>query len=324
MGGIQGFATDVSSAPLAGVDVSAVAPSGRAATVTGGTGFYALNGLPLDTYTVTFSKDGYLTQAISGIATVQDQSIRVNARLQAVKTLARVAVHSSTSLVQPAVTANTYVINQSRLSDINGTPQDINGFQALESLPGVIHDAGPLEQNDLITIRASEGNEVGYQYDGIDSTNPVNGLVYFLLSPPLNGVHSVQLSTGGYDVSEGNTNAGVISEIVKRGTYPPGGQATIRVANPIFGHEISFDYGGATPSNRFSYYFAVGGERDAFDYGNRITPLPLQLGNFTFQALNDNVLNLFYHFGKGDRNALQFLTHVTGYTATLNYLADPA
>ena len=323
-GDIQGYVRDGRGQPIAGVGVSVVSPSSHAATITTLDGFYSLNGLPLDTYSVTFSKNGYVTVIIFGITTVQDQSVRVSARLEAVKTLARVVVRSSTSLVQPTVTADTYVVNQSRLSDINGTPQDINGFQALESLPGVIHDATPLEQNDSITIRASEVNEVGYQYDGIDSTNPVNGLIYFLFSPPLNGLHSVQVSTGGYDVSEGNTNAGVINEVIKRGAFPPGGQATIRVTDPIFGHEISFDYGGATTNNRFSYYFSAGSQRDASDYGDRHTFLPLQLGNFTFQSLNDDVLNLFYHFAQGDRDELQFLTHITGYTATVDYLVDPA
>lgn len=322
-GGVAGYVSDTKGA-IAGVHVSAVAPSGRAETTTGASGFYALNGLALDTYTVTFSKDGYLTQAISNIAMVQDQSIRVNARLEPVKTLAHIEVRSSTSLVQPTVTADTYVISQSRLSGINGTPQDLNGFKALESLPGVIGDLEPRAQQTLPTIRAGEGNDIGYQYDGVDVANPAVGIFDIFLSPPLNGVDSVQLSTGGYDVSEGNTNSGVINEVIKRGAYPPAGQATIRLASPIFGHELSFDFGSATPNNRFSYYFSFGGQRDAFGYGDRSTLLPLQLGNFVFQTLNDDVLNAFYHFGQDNRDELQFLSNTTAGTATFNYLADPA
>ena len=324
-GGIQGYASDTGGHPIAGVNVSAIAPSGHAEAITGPGGFYSVNGLPLDTYTVTFAKDGYLTQSISDIATVQDQSIRVNARLESVKTLARIFVRGSTSLVQPAVTADTYVVDQTRLSDINGTPQDLNGYQAVESLPGVTPaNASPLALNGFFpTIRAGAVNEVGYQYDGVDSTNPINGL-FGPTFMPLNGVRSIQLSTGGYDVSAGNTNSGVINEVIRRGTYPAGGEATIRLASPIFGHEISFDYGSATPNNRFSYYFSVGGQRAAFDYGNRTTLLPLLLGNLSSQTLNDDVLNLFYRFSRGDKDELQFLSNVTSLTATLNYLADPS
>ena len=321
-GGIQGFVTDADAHPLAGVDVSVVAPSGRALTITEATGFYALNGLPLDTYTVTFSKDGYLTRSIYAITAVQDQSIRVNARLEALKTLARITVRGPTSLVQPTVTADTYVISQNRLSDINGTPQDINGFQALESLPGVMAGTGFGPSETVPTIRAGDINDVGYQYDGVDVRNPGVGFLDVFFNP-FNGIHSVQLSTGGYDVSEGNTNSGVINEVIKRGAYPATGQATVRLTSPMYGHELSFDYGGATPNNRISYYFSFAGQRDAIDYGNRTTLLPLMLGNFVFQSLNDDVLNLFYHFGQGDKNELQFLGNVTSFTGTLNYLADP-
>ena len=322
-GGINGFATDTNLNPLAGVSVSVIAPSGRASTITGPTGFYALNGLPLDTYAVTFSKDGYLTRTIAGVMTVQDQSVRMNAQLKTVKTLAHITVRSPTSLAQPTVTADTYVVAQSRLSDINGTPQDLNGFQALASLPGVMQGIGPVSPPiPFPTIRAGAINETGFQYDGVDSTIPLVGL-FDPVFVPLNGVRSIQLSTGGYDVSAGNTNSGVINEVIKRGTYPAGGQATIRLASPIFGHEISFDYGGATPNNRLSYYFSVGGQRDAIDYGNRTTLLPLQESNLVFKALNDDVLNLFYHFGRGDKNELQVLSSVTSYTIPSNYLVDP-
>jgi hypothetical protein len=323
-GGIQGYVDDAKGPPIAGAHVSVVAPAGHAETTTEPSGFYALNGLPLDTYTLTFSRDGYVAQTVYGITTIQDQSIRVNARLESVKTLARIVARSSASLVQPTVTADTYVISQSRLSEINGTPQDLNGNQALETLPGVIAGAGFSTTQSFPTIRAGSTQDVGYQYDGIDVANPAVGLYDVYLSPPLNGIGSIQLSTGGYDVSEGNTNSGVINEVIRRGAYPGSGQATIRVTNPVYGHELSFDYGGATPNNRFSYYFSFGGLRDAFAYGDQHTLLPLTLGSFTFQTLNNDVLNVFYRFGRDDRDELQFLTNSTAGTVSFNYLADPA
>jgi hypothetical protein len=323
-GGIQGYVNDAKGPPIAGVLVSAVSTADHAQTTTIATGFYALNGLPLDTYAVTFSKDGYIGQTISGVTTVQDQSIRVNAQLQAAKMLARIVARSSSSLVQPTVTADTYVISQTRLSEVNGTPQDLNGNQALESLPGVIAGAGLSPTQPFPTIRAGATQDVGYQYDGVNVANPAVGIFDAFVSPPLNGVGSIQLSTGGYDVSEGNTNSGVINEVIKRGAYPGAGQATIRITSPIYGHELSFDYGGATPNNRFSYFFAFGGLRDAVAYGDQHTLLPLLLGNFTFQTVNDDVLNIFYRFGHDNRDEVQFLSNSTAGTVTFNYLADPA
>jgi hypothetical protein len=316
-GGIEGFATDVGLHPIVGVNVTATSPSGHDSTITGNDGFYSINGLPLDTYAVTFFKDGYLTQVISGVTISQDQSMRVNAHLQTgVKTLARVAVRSSTSLVQPTVTANNYVVDQSRLDALQGTPQDQNGYQVLNRLPGIMTDS-----TGNPTIRAGEQNDIAFTYDGISQVDPIIGGFFNSLS--LNGTKSIALSTGGYDVSVGNTNSGVINQVIKRGTHPAQGQATIRIISPMYGHELSFDYGDASPDNRFSYYFGFGGLNDAQLYGDGATILPLQLGNTTFNTNNDEVLNLFYHFGQSGRDELQFLSNLSGATFYSDYLFDP-
>jgi len=81
-GGIQGFVSDAQKLPIAGVRVSAVSPSGHSETTTGPNGFYSLNGLPPDTYKVTFAKDGYVTQMVLGVTASQDQSTNVNAQLE--------------------------------------------------------------------------------------------------------------------------------------------------------------------------------------------------------------------------------------------------
>ncbi|MBC5805220.1 MAG: hypothetical protein DLM53_02135 [Candidatus Eremiobacter antarcticus] len=317
-GGILGQVSDASGHPLADVRVSVTAPSASRVTVTGANGFYSLNGLPLDTYSVTFTKDGYQSVMIPGITVTQDQSSRVNGRMEAgVKSLGRVTVRSATSLIQPTQTADTYVINQTRLENLNGTPQDLNGFQAFNSLPGVTTD-----NFGYPVIRGGAENDVGYQFDGVDNTDAVTG--QFLNAVSLNGARSVQLSTGGYDVSSGNTNTGVINEVIKRGTYPAAGQATFRMIGPTFGHEMSFDYGNATPDNRFSYYFSYGGQRNDQDYGDRHSIYPLNLALTSNFTLNDEVFNLFYHWGKGDKNELQFLNNESGSTYFFGYLVGPS
>ena len=317
-GSIQGHVLDSSGHPVADVKVTAAAPSGHFSTTSTNDGFYAVNGLPVDTYTLTFSKDGFDTTTVPGVTVVQDQATRINARLQVgPKSLGRVTVRGSTALVQPTVTADTYVVNQQRLSDLNGTPQDLNGFQAFNSLPGVTPD-----NFGYPTIRAGQENDVGYQLDGVDNTEIGTG--EYLNALTLNGARSIQLSTGGYDVSSGNTNSGVLNEVVQRGTYPAKGQATFRIDSPVFGHELSLDFGGATPNNRFSYYYSFGGYRHGNGYGDLTSTFPLEVGQTVFDSVNDNILNLFYHFGKNNANEIQFLTNISGETIDFNYLADPA
>lgn len=317
-GAIEGFATDSEQRPLAGVHVSAVSPSGHGATTTGPEGYYSLNGLPLDTYSIVFTKAGYLPTSVAGVTTTADQTARINVRLAfGIKTLARVAVRGSTSLVQPTDTSNTYVISQSRLSDINGTPQDENGFGVLGTLPGFAVDnfGSP-------TLRGGASNEIGFTYDDVNNVEPATSGAINALS--LNGTRSINLSTGGFDVSSGEANTGVVNQVIKRGTYPAEGETTIRVMSPLYGHELSFDFGGATPDNRYSYYVAFGGLHDGIGYGDNSTPYPLLMGFVTFNTGYDDVINIFYHFGHGGSDELQFLSDMSGGTSDSNYLEDPS
>ena len=316
-GTIQGVVTDTDGKPVAGAQVSVASPTYATTTVTGPNGFYAVNGLPVDTYRVSFSKTGYQAQVIPGVTVVQDQSVRMNGTLSvAVKTLATIAVRGQTSVIQPTQTADTYTVTQNVVQNINGTPQDLNGFQAFNSLPGVTTD-----NFGYPIIRAGQENDVGYEYEGVDNTDPVTG--QFLNGLSLNGTRSIQLSTGGYDVSNGNTNSGVINQVITRGAYPGSGQATARLTGPLFGHELSMDYGDATPDNRFSWYFSFGGQRDAAGYGDLKSTLPLTLNFTDFVDTDDSVVNLYYHFGKNNSDELQMLTDITAGDFIFGQLVNP-
>ena len=117
-------------------------------------------------------------------------------------------------------------------------------------------------------IRAGAQNDEGFQYDGIDATEPVTG--QFINSLVLNGVSRLVLSTGGYDVTNGNTNSGVVNVVIKRGAYPGAGEATALMNYPNFDHRLAFDFGNATPDNRFSYYFSFTGNRTTGTSGARL------------------------------------------------------
>jgi len=304
-GTIEGFVSDAAGHPIAGASVSIVSPTFAGKTTTGSNGFYAVNGLPVDTYRISVTAAGFQPQIVSGVTVVQDQSVRINVAMTAqIHTLATIAVRGQTSIVQATQTADTYTVTQSVFENINGTPQDLNGFMAFNSLPGVTTDNGGYP-----IIRAGAENDVGYEYEGVDNTDPVTG--QFLNGLSLNGTRSIQLSTGGYDVANGNTNSGVINQVIQRGAFPGGGESTIRLQSPLYTHELSFDYGSATPDNRYSWYFSFGGQRDGNGYGDLKSTYPLLLNFDTFTDTDDDVANLYYHFGKNNSNEVQWLTDMT-------------
>lgn len=291
----------IDQVPVANVNVAAVAPSGTCRAQTNASGDWACIGLAPDTYFITFSKSGFVTQTANGVTVTQDQTQVVNVQLQTtLRTLATIPVRGATSLVQPSETSDKYTITPSQIQNITGTPQNISETAVLNSLPGITTDTGGYP-----IIRAGAENDEGFQLEGIDATEPITG--QFINSLSLAGVSRLVLSTGGYDVSNGNTNSGVVNEVIKRGAYPGAGQITMTSNFPNFDHRFAFEYGNGSPDNRFSYFYGFNGLRQFRTYGDQKTFLPFTVGAVGDASGNENVLNLFYRWGSDNRNELQYV-----------------
>ena len=316
-GAIAGTVTDASGHPLANVSVSAVSPSMTEKTRTGANGFYALQGLSPDTYTVTFTLEGYQPQEVVGVTIVQGESYTQSVKMQSeAKVIGTVAVRSAASLVQPKAPADTYTVTPQQIQNITGTPQNISETALLDSLPGITTDS-----SGYPIIRGGAENEEGYELQGVDATDPITG--QFINSLSLAGESSVVLSTGGYDVSAGNTNAGVVNEVIKRGTYPGEGETTATVNAPNFDHRFAFDYGNATSDNRFSYFFGFNGLRQFRVYGDTKTFLPRLVGQVGDASGNIDTTNLFYRWGTNNANELEYMGETGSSVFFLNYGINP-
>ena len=316
-GGIQGTITGPSGNALANVQVTAVSPSATAKTVTGSNGFYALTGLSPDTYTLTFAASGYITLTINGVTVNQDQTVGISRSMSTVvRTLGREVVRGSTALMQPKTTADAYTVTSQNVQTITGTPQNISETAVLNTLPGITTDSGGYP-----VIRGGAQNEEGYELEGIDATDPETG--QFINSLSLVGDSRLVVSTGGYDVSDGNTNAGVINSVVKRGSYPGEGQATATLNFQNFDHRLAMEIGNGTPDDRFSYFFAFNALRLYSVYGDRTTFLPRLVGSVGDETGNVNAMNLFYHWGQNNANELQYFGESGASLFDFNYGIDP-
>ena len=84
-GTINGTVTDVTTkAPLASVDVVAASPSQTSRAKTDARGFFSFAGLPVDTYTVSFSVNGYQTVSSSGVTVQGDGQVNLDTGLSKV------------------------------------------------------------------------------------------------------------------------------------------------------------------------------------------------------------------------------------------------
>ncbi|MBV8081901.1 MAG: carboxypeptidase regulatory-like domain-containing protein, partial [Candidatus Eremiobacteraeota bacterium] len=286
--------------PVADVNVTAVSPSGTFRALTNAAGYYALTGLPVDTYVVTFAKQGFVTSPIAGVTVTQEGTVPLNITLQtALKTLSPVVVRGAQSLVQPNQTSDRYTVTSTQIQNITGTPQNISETAVLNSLPGITTDTGGYP-----IIRGGAENDEGFQLEGIDATEPITG--QFINSLSLAGTANITLETGGYDVSNGNTNSGVVNIVVKRGSYPGNGQATMTINAPNFDHRFAFEYGNGTPDNRISYFASYNGLRQYRIYGANSGFLPQTVSAVGDASGNEANVNLFYRWGQDNRNELQY------------------
>src|SRR5579872_2649028 len=250
-GGVQGNLTgtvqDASTGKsIADVHVVAQAPSGAFGGNTDAAGHFTLLGLPADTYTVSFTKNGYDSVSQPGVAVFGDETnsvgvIRMNSSL---RTIVHVNARARSGAYQPTQTQDVTTISGQRITQALGSATNQNEQQLILAAPGAILDA----QNN-VTIRGSLNVELGYQYDGVNFTVPFfdgNGSSDYLSNITGGSGGSLQLVSGSGDATQGNIGAGVINIVPPRGTFPADGLVSAQVEEPFYNHQFSLNYGWAT------------------------------------------------------------------------------
>ena len=306
-GTISGTITDQkTTAPLAGVRVSAVSPTGQYSSRTDAKGFYSFTGVQPDTYTVSFELTGYQPASLTGVNVFADQVAAVNLGLnKSLRTIGTVTARSPGGAFQPTQTQDSYTVTASQISTQLGKADAISETNLLVSLPGVTKDS-----SGYPVLRGGRENEEGYQFEGIDYTDALSS--QFINSLALNsGVSELQLIPGAGDASNGNAGTGVINLVAKRGANPAFGGIDLEALTQPYLHQLGLEYGFASPNNRISEYITFLGTRSDSQYGARGT-VAKDLGTGTFYsprrtfASGDIVNNTIFKFGKDNQQSLQF------------------
>jgi len=219
------------------------------------TGFYRIADLPVGTYTVTISKDGFQTEEFTRIIVDSGRTTTVNAQLQPGAVSTMVEVHA-TPLLNQVDTTNGYVVDE---LTILSTPLGTGSFTQLAILsPGVSADflngsgtnAGLGNQSIFANGQRDTSNS--FSLNGIDSNNLFNGKsssqvasnryvlntnenflsggdiqtslsVYDAIgqglpTPAPDMIEELRVNTSMYDVSQGAHSGAHIAVLTKSGT----------------------------------------------------------------------------------------------------------
>lgn len=317
-GTISGTVIDLkNSAPISGAKVTAISPSGNSFSTTDAHGFYIIQGLQPDTYQVEVQKQGYQVSLTPGVTVIQGAVHSLDVKLAVeLKTLGKVTIRGQATLVTPNLPTDTYNIGTTQLEQLGGTPMNDNEAVLIEDVPGVSATGGAGSASGLQgyypLIRGGLENNEGFQLEGINATEPTTN--QFINNLILNGARSVNIVAGPGDATQGGAASGYVNIVTKTGAYPSFANFGIEVGGPAFEHNLKFEYGGATPDQRFTYFFSGRYDRNyggccsppfANLWGLRTSAHPDAVGQLDFVITNDTMANFTYKFGKDNRNQIQ-------------------
>ncbi|MGA9017762.1 MAG: TonB-dependent receptor [Candidatus Cybelea sp.] len=260
-GNIAGTITDSKGAPIAGVQVQAVAPSGNRTATTDAGGHFTILSLGPDTYTISLTKSGYQPYSYPGVVVFADQTQQLAYRMTAtLVTIARVTSSAGTSLVKSGVGSDLYNVTAAQAAaaqSLGGGGNLNNAYSAMASVPGVQTSQGGMGWDfNAAYIRGQNSYYSAFEYDGI----PVNRAFdnYNSSTESSVGLQELQVYTGGGPASVASAGtSGFINQVIKTGTFPGFATANLGIGTPQYYHQASVEIGGSTPDRNFSYYVAL-------------------------------------------------------------------
>lgn len=206
-------------------------------------GRYSVDSLPLGTYTVSIERAGQIVDSRSHVTMRVGSGTEVsftpggsaNARdLSAVT----VTANALPAIDVTGVDSRTVITSQQLAALPLARSAEAIALLAPGAVPGSSRFAGT-NGNTLVSFGGSSVTENAYYINGMNVTDPLNGLGG--ISLPYGSIDQVEILSGGYGAAYGRSDGGVISEVGKRGTN-----------EWHFGGQILYtpDWGRADPVNR--------------------------------------------------------------------------
>ncbi len=180
LGGVTGTVTDATGGALADSQVTLVAESTKLTRTqkTNNVGMYEFVSLPIGTYTLTISRDGFESQKIPSIPVQADRTATVNATLKVGQVGTTVTVEAS-PLMNAEDTTNGYILEKSQIESV---PLSTGSFTGLAILsPGVNSElpsgtgANAGLGNQPIWANGQRDTSNSFLLNGVDASNLFNG-----------------------------------------------------------------------------------------------------------------------------------------------------
>ena len=215
---LNGTVTDPSGALIAHAKVQVISrETGLTREVeTGPTGVYNITGLPIGTYDLTISRDGFNTSTVKEIQLFVGQTRTVDAKLEIGATATHIDVQAQTEALEQSNAQIGAVIESSQLSNI---PVNGRNWATLMTLaPGAINVGGGDQRSIRFVGRARDDNN--YTFDGIDASGVQEApqKADARLNISLESIAEFRVNSSVYTAESGGAGGGQINAVSKTGT----------------------------------------------------------------------------------------------------------
>jgi hypothetical protein len=199
---LNGTVVDTSGAVLPGADVSAKhSTSGVITTaITNTEGAFSLPAMPIGTYVVTVTLQGFKTSVTNNVVLTSTQGANIKATLEVGGVTELVTVSSTSEIIQTQSTTISSTIGTNQITKLPLASRSAMDF--VNFLPGVSTPGG----NRDATINGLPQGVINITLDGIniqDNTNRSSDGFFALVSPRLDAIEEVSVTTAGQGADAG-------------------------------------------------------------------------------------------------------------------------
>jgi len=221
-GSIYGTITDTTGAviPNAKITVTDISKNVSVSATANGSGQYRVENLIPDVYRVEAAAAGFNKGTVERVQVFADTQPKVNFELAAGAVTNTVHVTSAAPLLKTSRADVSMILNARSLENLPNLNRNFTSFELLT--PGTTYigwSVGPStnpQQSQQIEVNGQLPFATGYQLDGTDNQDPIEGVA--VINPNLDAVSEMKVTSQNYSAELGGSVAGMVTAQTKSGT----------------------------------------------------------------------------------------------------------
>jgi hypothetical protein len=254
-GALSGGVTDSTGAVVIGATVTAVSQEngGKSVTSTTSIGHYAFPDLPIGTYTVTVTAQGFAIESSTGVLVQVNTTTALNIALRPGGANETVTVDASSPTVDTESSEIGGTLSNKQIEDLPlSLALGVNGMRSPETfeflIPGTTGPGSATQgnsQNGVFFARLSGGQAYGNEtlLDGASVQRSENGSSFDETSPSIEALQEFKVTTSTPSAEFGRTTSGITSFSIKSGGNDFHGTGFAIVKNRAFDANSWFNDG---------------------------------------------------------------------------------